>query len=234
LNKTITGKKADITEIFESIQGEGFLLGIPQLFIRFAKCNLSCSYCDTKTPANPKFCKTEGGKIENPLNIDFVNSLIGEHPKIHSICLTGGEPLLYPEFILALEKKAPLYLETNMTLPENADKIKRIVDFVAGDFKVKEVLDNYDTIRERTVKCFKVLKDSEERLTFAKFVLPKRFDSEEILNNALSIEKRVAGFVLQPIFGVKNIDNLLKLQKKMIDIGDVRIIPQMHKYLGVK
>ena len=34
---------ADVAEIFESIQGEGILVGVGQIFIRFARCNLSCS-----------------------------------------------------------------------------------------------------------------------------------------------------------------------------------------------
>jgi len=36
-----------ISEIFSSIQGEGYLAGRRQIFIRLAECNLECSYCDT-------------------------------------------------------------------------------------------------------------------------------------------------------------------------------------------
>ena len=39
--------KAKIKEIFSSIQGEGLLVGVEQIFIRFCKCNLACKYCDT-------------------------------------------------------------------------------------------------------------------------------------------------------------------------------------------
>ena len=37
-----------VVEIFESINGEGKKAGQLALFIRFQKCNLNCSYCDTK------------------------------------------------------------------------------------------------------------------------------------------------------------------------------------------
>lgn len=37
-----------VVEIFESINGEGRRVGQLALFIRFQKCNLDCSYCDTK------------------------------------------------------------------------------------------------------------------------------------------------------------------------------------------
>ena len=39
---------APIIEIFSSIQGEGLLIGERQIFVRFAGCNLDCTYCDTK------------------------------------------------------------------------------------------------------------------------------------------------------------------------------------------
>jgi organic radical activating enzyme len=52
----ITGKKyfaeapADslfVTSMFFTLQGEGPYAGLPALFIRLAKCNLDCSFCDT-------------------------------------------------------------------------------------------------------------------------------------------------------------------------------------------
>ena len=36
-----------IVEIFHSVQGEGVHTGIPHVFIRFGKCNLTCEWCDT-------------------------------------------------------------------------------------------------------------------------------------------------------------------------------------------
>jgi len=227
--------KADVSEIFESIQGEGILIGVRQLFVRFSKCNLECTYCDT--PKNLEFCtdRISNRKLRNPISAEYVSDII-KSVKVHSVSLTGGEPLLYADFIKNLAKTKPFYLETNMTLPENAKKIADIVDFVAGDFKIREVLpnQNYDEIFEKTVKCFKILRNTKSRLTFCKIVLPSKFDMDEVISNAESIKDYVTSFVLQPVFGQKNIKALFDLQKRLMDLGDVRIIPQVHKYLGVR
>jgi len=227
--------QAEVREIFESIQGEGVLVGIRQLFVRFAKCNLSCVYCDTPTGV-AKVCinHVTGETVRNPVSREYVTSFF--NAKIHSICFTGGEPLLYADFIAELPKTRPFYLETNMSLPKEVKKLRHM-DFVAGDFKVREALmmdeKDYEELFENTVKCFRILRNKRDRLTFCKFVLPEKFDSGEVINSAESIKDCVCCFVLQPVFGVKSLDAVIKLQKELMDVGDTRIIPQVHKYLGV-
>ncbi len=227
--------RAEISEIFESIQGEGILVGVRQVFVRFARCNLACIYCDTAK--NSEFCRDyiHNRTLRNPISAEYVSNLI-KSAKVHSVSFTGGEPLLYADFIRNVEKTKPFYLETNMTLPDEAKKVKDVVDFVAGDFKVREALPNrnYDEIVERTVRCFKILRNCRRRQTFCKIVLPNDFDFDEVVSNAESIKDYVECFVLQPVFGQKNIKILLDLQKKLMDIKDTRIIPQVHKYLGVR
>ena len=72
-----------ICEIFESIQGEGDLVGTPTLFIRMSGCNLNCDYCDSKYHQGIKFDRSVEELVEciKLSNKDY-------------ICWTGGEPTL--------------------------------------------------------------------------------------------------------------------------------------------
>mmetsp|Transcript_11504 Transcript_11504/g.23403 ORF Transcript_11504/g.23403 Transcript_11504/m.23403 type:complete len:298 (+) Transcript_11504:2263-3156(+) len=40
--------RLSVAEVFSSVQGEGPFTGRPSIFVRLSKCNLECSWCDTK------------------------------------------------------------------------------------------------------------------------------------------------------------------------------------------
>ncbi|MCY4352360.1 MAG: hypothetical protein OXC45_04540, partial [Gemmatimonadetes bacterium] len=42
------GEILQINEIFYSIEGEGLRVGQPTTFVRLARCNLRCFFCDTE------------------------------------------------------------------------------------------------------------------------------------------------------------------------------------------
>ncbi|RKX65618.1 MAG: hypothetical protein DRP42_04465 [Tenericutes bacterium] len=71
------GRSLEVTEIFDTIQGEGPYAGIPATFVRLAGCNLACVWCDTKYTTR----KT--------LSID---TILGECNK-NLVVITGGEPM---------------------------------------------------------------------------------------------------------------------------------------------
>src|SRR5574344_1039856 len=116
-------KCAKINEIFSSLQGEGLFVGTKQLFIRFCGCNLNCNYCDTTEVEVENF---DFSLQELKCYIVHFNLAT-----LHSISLTGGEPLLWcdflSEFLPLCDNK--IYLETNSTLPKNLDKIRDFIDF---------------------------------------------------------------------------------------------------------
>jgi len=77
-----------ISEIFQSIQGEGQLSGTPSIFIRTSGCNLRCRWCDTPYAS----WYPEGKDFSVPEILDEV----ARWPTSH-VVLTGGEPMIARE-----------------------------------------------------------------------------------------------------------------------------------------
>lgn len=75
-----------IIEVFHSVQGEGPLTGVRTSFIRTARCNLRCTWCDTPYSFGP------GQERSIPSLLREVRTHRTRH-----VCLTGGEPLLQRE-----------------------------------------------------------------------------------------------------------------------------------------
>ena len=67
-----------VTEIFQSIQGEGLHTGLPCNFIRLAGCPVKCSFCDTDK------------ETKDTLSIENILHQIS--PMLDHVVLTGGEP----------------------------------------------------------------------------------------------------------------------------------------------
>lgn len=104
-----------INEIFYSLQGEGFWTGTPIVFVRFASCNLNCSFCDTDWT---------GFKEMTPKEI--VTEILRFPAR--RVCLTGGEPCLQAtsEFVELLHQEGfTVHMETNGTIlpPQGIDWI---------------------------------------------------------------------------------------------------------------
>jgi 7-carboxy-7-deazaguanine synthase len=77
-----------LIEIFHSVQGEGPLTGRRTSFIRTARCNLRCVWCDTAYSFGP-------GRERS---IPSILRELQRH-RTRYVCLTGGEPLLQSESI---------------------------------------------------------------------------------------------------------------------------------------
>ncbi|AAM07543.1 TPA: 7-carboxy-7-deazaguanine synthase QueE [Methanosarcina acetivorans] len=245
---------ASIKEIFCSVQGEGPYVGVRQAFVRFSGCNLNCNYCDTNFE-NLGTCDyeiIEGNgifeKIPNPINVEKLESLLQPFKKLHSVSLTGGEPLLHADFIEKLKLPVPLYLESNMTLPEQARKLRENITYVAGDFKLPEALreirpETRDMHVENTIKCFSLLKKNKLRDCFCKIVVGRDTRPETVVLAAEAIASDVSCIILQPEtpvgsavrtprFTQASVQTILKLQKTLLELADTRIIPQTHRMWG--
>ena len=245
---------APIREVFCSVQGEGPYVGIRQAFVRFSGCNLNCSYCDTDF-ANPGTCdyeQVEGSgsfeKIKNPISVNQLEAMLQPFKKLHSVSLTGGEPLLYADFIEKLNLSSPLYLESNMTLPEQARKLTEKVTYVSGDFKLPESLRNIgpearEAHLKNTVECFRLLKKNHSRNCFCKIVVDRNTELETVNPAVEAIAPYVSCVILQPETPIDrdpmsprsiqaSVQRIMELQKSLLEIIDTRVIPQTHRMWG--
>ena len=230
--------EAEIVDIFSSVQGEGIFVGAKQVFVRFKRCNMSCAFCDEDKDAEPRFY-TPAALMEE---IESLEEAKGIH---HSVSLTGGEPLMYPDFLKALlpllrKKSKKSYLETNGTLPEELYGVIDLVDIVAMDFKLPS------STGERAFwdEHLEFLKIALKKNVFVKIVVTPDTTIEDVEKTVGLINKagKSIPLILQPVTpvgpGAKEVSREMLLE--FLEIGlknnldHIRVIPQVHKMLKMK
>jgi len=161
--------------------------------IFFSKCNFRCCYCHNSALVL---------KHETLEDIDFgniLNRLSDKKAWIDGICISGGEPTLYPELpeVFSIIKKEGFLtkLDTNGTNPEMLKHLveNRLVDYVAMD--IKSPLDERDyckitqapnmlkTVKESIAFLLEKKVDYEFRFT----VLPSHHKKDDIFKLAMDL-----------------------------------------------
>ena len=145
-----------VAERFTSINGEGRKAGELAVFIRFRKCNLNCSYCDTKW-ANTDNCPAEMLSAEQIAGYVYGTG-------VKNVTLTGGEPLLQEnlgELIdILMEQGNSVEIETNgsISIEELSKRENRpsfTLDYKLPDSGMERAMElgNYNFLRKKdTVK----------------------------------------------------------------------------------
>jgi organic radical activating enzyme len=140
-----------ISEIFQSIQGEGNFVGINSLFIRLQFCNLTCTWCDTRYTWNDKSGKYEEKSIEE------IKNIIAKHSSYH-IIFTGGEPLIHQLDDLIVPGKK-FHVETNGTIiPTEPYEVK------IGEKKLTRKAMKADSIKDFNFVVSPKLSNSRQKL----------------------------------------------------------------------
>ena len=206
-----------VIEKFVSINGEGLKQGELALFIRFANCNLRCSYCDTKYSfENPKY------------SIESVDEIVeyAKSKNVKNITLTGGEPLIQEDIkelmIKLSNNNFNIEIETNGSV-----SIKEFLDIpnvsFTLDYKLpislmekKMDFDNYQYVSK---------KDS------VKFVCGSLNDMErayEVITKYNLTQK--TNCLFSPVFGLIDLKNMVQF---LIDknLNGVRLCLQIHKII---
>jgi organic radical activating enzyme len=247
---------APLVELFASFQGEGPYAGAPQLFLRFARCNLRCGFCDTpgslRAPAAYRAERVPFGgafrAFPNPCRLGacaaHLRRLAARSPvPFHALALTGGEPLLHAGFLSdLLPRVRPLfrrvYLDTNATLPRALAGIVRWVDMVSLGVKLPSGGGPRTGWAEAAAECLRI---ARRRDVFIKVVLTRASTEAEVARVAGLVAAVRPGttLVLQPATPVRGGEGppgaarqrrLLAAAAARLD--DVRVLPQLHPLVG--
>ncbi len=216
--------KLEIVERFLSIQGEGLLVGTPAYFVRLARCNLRCPWCDTK------YSWTSGKHVKIE---DLISEIL---PKgVPLVVVTGGEPLLQQEGLSKFEEMLRkrgfdgiFQVETNGTIYpralEGRDVWLTLSPKVTCDYYMADV----ETIKKIINNFSKV----ELKLVARASDIPcvKRFMREL---GDVRVPK-----ILQPLSGEGDYSTVSReLTLRVLEDKELRrefrVIPQIHKFIEI-
>jgi 7-carboxy-7-deazaguanine synthase len=246
----------NLSEIFASRQGEGTYCGDQHLFVRFAGCNIRCSYCDTpESLVRVATCHVDypSGRHEthdNPLDVATLVSIterfVREDPSIKMISLTGGEPMVQAAFIAAWLDTAPpavsLMLETAATISRGLDAILPHLRVVSADVKLPSSSGEapfWEQHREFLARCAEV----QGLDLYVKMPIDDATSEEDVRRGARMVGEVAPGarLFMQPVtdpddgswqLGSARMGALLAAAAA--ECPDTALRPQVHKLLGVR
>jgi 7-carboxy-7-deazaguanine synthase len=183
--------------------------------------------------------------MRNPIEVDELVDQVASlwEPGMHSVSLTGGEPLLQAEELVLLAamlggRGIPNYLETNGTLYEELEDLLPLLYWISMDIKLPSSQGGRDLIEEH-LRFFRSARGSN---LFLKLVIGTETGERELSSacEILSQEDRRVTLVLQPAtspeggIGIPP-EKAARLHRLASEyFSDVRLIPQMHHLWGIK
>ena len=202
-----------VNEIFLSIQGESLSVGLPTVFVRFTRCNLRCSYCDTK------YAYEEG----EDMSVDDILNKIKEFG-YKRVCLTGAEPLLQKDIQVLIDKLSDyeVSIETNGSID--------LKDVVIGEnhrFVMDIKLKSSGCYEKMNFNNFEYLNKNDE----IKFVISNRTDYE-MAKKVINKYYKMGNILMSPVFETIEYKSLVEwiLEDKL----NVRFQLQIHKIIWDK
>lgn len=253
--KIRTLDRARLVEGFASLQGEGFRVGEYQIFLRLAVCDRRCVYCDTpesigKAPPTASFQVTPEDprreEVPNPISADELErrteALIipGSVP---TLSITGGEPLLQAGFLRGwlprLKGRVRRSLETHGFLPDRLAEVVPELEAVVLDLKVPSATGE-PTDWEEHLQAIEVVRKAGIELTL-KAVVDAKLEPAELERIFECFEAAPgANLVLQPLSAFAKAQDvpasrdLLRWVRSGLGRGlAVRVVPQVHKWMGL-
>lgn len=169
-----------VSEVFESVQGEGVNIGTPSTFLRLAICNLRCTWCDTKYTWDwQHYDFDEEVKI---MSGHEVISLLRAN-KSANVVITGGEPLLQQRQLVPILRELAadhtLEMETAGTITPSDELIQLVTTWNVSPKLANS--GNSLTARRRAEPLRRL---AQVENAFFKFVLQSEEDIREVLDLA--------------------------------------------------
>jgi 7-carboxy-7-deazaguanine synthase len=244
---------ANVSELFVSFQGEGVHAGRRQLFVRFAGCPLRCRWCDTPESLAPvparRILGADGAHTRpNPVTVDGlageVAALRAASPPLHAVAVTGGEPLAQVDFLEAWLRRSPpglpVLLETAGIMPARLARLLPLVAIVSLDVKCPSNTGERARWDEHEA-CLRAAVASGDEV-YVKMPVDEGTDPEEVEHGAALVA--AAGpevpLFLTPLTAPRGVEvqiGAAKLEQLQAAASrrhaDVRILPQLHKVLGI-
>lgn len=209
-----------VVEKFISVNGEGTLCGQLAIFIRFAGCNLECSYCDTKWANNRdvKYDLMSSNQI-----YDYIKAT-----GIRNVTLTGGEPLMQQNILELLEllskdEELHIEIETNGSIPLNKySKILNPPSFTM-DYKLPSSnmekymnLDNFELLTDKDTVKF--VSGTVQDLEKAKYII----DTYNLVDKT--------NIYISPVFSEISMESIVDFMKEN-KMNGVNLQMQLHKVI---
>lgn len=257
---------APLMEVFASIQGEGLYVGEPQVFVRLRGCPLRCRWCDT-----PGSWKLDGNERE--VRIEARSGLRRapawstpfqtacwiaecEPGRPRTVSVTGGEPLLWPEYVRALASFATprrIHLETAGAHPRALADVLDVVAHVSLDLKLPDDMDEPVELAaaesepvprtraewaEVRAECLTLVRglDACAKVIVSGSRKPEQFD--ELLESVAEHAPALPVFI-QPATPVGAVPapsielcTAVAERARALDLS-VRVLPQIHRILGI-
>jgi organic radical activating enzyme len=244
---------ANLSELFVSFQGEGTHAGRRQLFVRFAGCPLRCRWCDTPESLVPvparRILGADGAYTRpNPVAVEElaaeVAALRAVSPPLHAVAVTGGEPLAQVDFLAAWLRRAPtglpVLLETAGIMPARLARVLPLVSIVSLDVKCPSNTGERARWDEHAA-CLRAAVAAGCEV-YVKMPVDEGTSPDEVERGAALVADAgpAVPLFLTPLtapLGARPEITPMTLERLQAAASrhhaDVRILPQLHKVLGI-
>lgn len=208
-----------VAEKFVSINGEGTRAGELAVFLRFSRCNLNCSFCDTR------WANEDSVSVQQMITEELLSYV--KSTGVKNVTLTGGEPLLQlgiANLITELEKGGfTVEIETNGSVPiGDLAMLPRRPSFTL-DYKLPgSGMENFMCLENY------LYLSSDDTVKFVVGDLADLNRAVEIIR-AFDLTSRCHVY-FSPVFGKIDPDTIVSFMKENT-INGVRLQLQLHKYI---